>query len=77
MQTIESDEYLVTFDVVSLFTNVPTSLAVDVARRRLETDDTLADRTALNVNSIVSLLELCVSATSFLRSGVFSIERHL
>ena len=71
MQTIGSDEYLVSFDVVSLFTNVPTSLAIDVARRHLETDDTLADRTALNVNSIVSLLELCLSATFFSFRGNF------
>ena len=51
------------FDVVSLFTNIPTDLAISVARRRLMTDDTLTDRTNLAIDSLVSLLEFCLNAT--------------
>ena len=51
------------FDVTSLFTNVPTSLAVDVAHRRLQDDDTLEERTALEVEEIVTFLKLCLDAT--------------
>ena len=62
-QTLQSDEVLVSFDDISLFTNVPTSLAVDVAHRHLQDDDTLKERTALEVEEIVTLLKLCLDAT--------------
>ena len=62
-QVLTTDEVLVSFDVKSLFTNVPTDLAIKVARRRLEMDETLEDRTGMSVNDIISLLELCLSAT--------------
>ena len=68
---VKSDELLVSFDVVSLFTNVPTDLAIDVARRRLSVDDTLDDRTCLGVDDIISLLELCLDATFLSFRGVF------
>jgi len=32
---LEDDEILVSFDVVSLFTNIPTTLAVEIAKKRL------------------------------------------
>ena len=53
--TLQSDKVLVSFDVTSLFTNVPTSLAVD--------DDTLEERTALEVEAIVTFLEFFLDAT--------------
>ena len=62
-QTLQSDEVLVSFDVTSLFTNVPTNLAVDVAHRRLQDDVTLEERTALKVEEIVMLLKFCLDAT--------------
>ena len=67
---VKSDELLVSFDVVSLFTNVPTDLAIDVAHRRLSVDDTLDDRTCLGVDDIISLLELCLGATYLSFRGV-------
>ena len=54
---------LVSFDIVSLFTKVPVDLAAKVARERLTADQSLADRTALSANEIVSLLEFCLGAT--------------
>ena len=57
------------FGVVSLFTNVPTDLAVYVARRRLSVDDTLDDRTCLGVDDII--YELCLGATFLNFRGVF------
>ena len=46
MQTLAEDEILVSFDVTSLFTCIPTSLAVQVARRRLENDPSQEEATS-------------------------------
>ena len=62
-QALREDEVMVSFDVVSLFTCVPTDLAVQVASSRLEKDPTLPERTVLLVDDIVSLLTLCLDAT--------------
>ena len=51
------------FDIVSLFTCIPTNLAVQVARRKLESDASLPERTGLSVSDITDLLSLCLDAT--------------
>ena len=58
-----NQEVLVSFDVVSLFTNVPMDLAVRVTKEKLEQDDTHHERTYLDLDNIISLLELCLNAT--------------
>ena len=62
-QVLEKEETLVSFDVVSLFTSVPTDLAIRVACHRLESDTSLSERTSLNVDDIMGLLSLCLDAT--------------
>jgi hypothetical protein len=54
-QSLSQDEMLVSFDAVSLFTIVPTELAVNIARKRLLEDDALEERTTLEVEEIVML----------------------
>ena len=60
---------MVSFDVVSLFTKIPTKLAIDVAHRRQEKDETLSDRTTLTVDNIIVLLDLCLKATYLMYRG--------
>ena len=62
-QNVSDSEVLVSFDVVSLFTRVPTSRAIQVTRDRLMNDPSLPDRTSLTVDDICSLLQLCLEAT--------------
>ena len=38
---IQEDEIMVSFDVVSLFTNVPRDLAIEVVSKRLSSDESL------------------------------------
>ena len=62
-QALTKDEMMVSFDVVSLFTCVPTGLAVQVARSRLENNPTLPERTDLQADNIIVLLTLYLNAT--------------
>ena len=70
-ETLDTDEVLVSFDVISLFTCVPINLALEIAQQRLEQDDTFSDRTFLTVDDIMSLLSLCLNATYFSFGGTF------
>ena len=66
-----TNEVLVSFDVVSLFTKVPTGLAISVARKKLESDDSFSDRTALSVDNVIRLLSFCLDATYLSFRGKF------
>ena len=62
---LREDEILVSFDVVSLFTNVPIDEACNIAKERLLLDNTLHLRTTLFPDNIFDLLKLCLSTTCF------------
>ncbi|KAJ8916940.1 hypothetical protein NQ315_013412 [Exocentrus adspersus] len=62
---IDSTELLVSFDVVSLFTNVPVDKTLSIVRNKLENDNNLKDRTKLNVSAFMELLTLCIKTTYF------------
>ena len=62
---VNPGELLVSFDVSSLFTNVPIREAVDVIHKRLQEDNTLVERTALLPGSIAELPELCLRSMYF------------
>ena len=68
---VESDEILVSFDVSSLFTNVPVGEAVSVIPERLREDRTLGDRISLSLEQIADLLEMCLKSTYFSFGGNF------
>ncbi len=64
-ETIGFDEIMVSFDVKSLFTNVPLAEALDVIKDKLVKDENLDDRTTLNAEQITNLLEVCLRTTYF------------
>ena len=72
---IKVDEVLVSFDVSSLFTNVPVDEAVQVIRDRLQQDEMLADRTTLSPDKVADLLEMCLKSTYFSYGGDFFEQR--
>ncbi|XP_064469642.1 uncharacterized protein LOC135384367 [Ornithodoros turicata] len=59
----------VSFDVVSLFTNMPNELALTIARKKLEEDGTLEERTAFSADNNISLLKMCLEQSFFLSKG--------
>ena len=66
---------LVSFDVSSLFTNVPIDEAVQVIRDRLRGDETLVNRTTLSPDRVAELLEACLRSTYFCYGGEFYEQR--
>jgi hypothetical protein len=62
---LQSPDTLVSFDVVSLFTNVPADEALQVISKELRNDDTLAERSVLQAEAIMELLEVCLKTTYF------------
>ena len=70
-QTLPLNTLLVSFDVTSLFTNVPVDLAVKIAGDRLTNDPSLADRSSLSPTEIQTLLSFCLNATYLAYRGEF------
>ena len=68
-ETLNSDQVLVSFDVVTLFTEIPVDLAIKVAERRLTEDVSLSQRTSLPVEDIINLLSFCLKTTYFMFEG--------
>lgn len=62
-QTPEDNEVLVSFDIISLFTNVLVDLVCKIAFDCLREDATLEECTLLSPDQIVLLLRFCLSAT--------------
>ena len=64
-ERIEPEEKLVSFDVESLFTNVPVEEFITIIKGRLQHDITVEKRTSLSRNTIVDLRNLCLRFTYF------------
>ncbi|XP_064458851.1 uncharacterized protein LOC135369116 [Ornithodoros turicata] len=62
---IDDGDVMKSFDVISLFTNVPIDVALSVVRTKLRADVDLEDRTDLSVEDILELLKLCLGQTFF------------
>ena len=62
---------LVSFDVVSLFTDIPVDPAIKVATKRLRHDATLLQRTFLPVEDIIDLLSFSLNTKYFVFEGCY------
>jgi len=65
----ETNEIMVSFDVVSLFTKVPIKLALKIAKQRLQSDPELNQRTALSTTDLIKGLEICLNSANFTFRG--------
>ena len=70
-QTMDPDEIMVSFDVESLYTNIPITDALLVIIDLLNNDNTLYDRTNLLPDQILELLEFLLRTTFFIFNGEF------
>jgi hypothetical protein len=72
---LQSPDTLINFNVLSLFTNVRVDKALQVIRNKLHNDDTLVERSILQVEAIVELLEVFLRTTYFQVDEIPPIER--
>lgn len=68
---IEEDEMLVSFDVSSLFINIPVDEAVRVICDKLQDGQVLQDRSTHSPDWVAELLETCLRSTCFSYRGAF------
>ena len=69
--TLDAEHTLVSFDVVSLPTEIPVDLAIKVAERTLTEDASLGQRTSLLVEDLVDLSTFYLNTTQFVYSGTY------
>ena len=55
---VEDDEVMISFDVKSLFTNVPIKESLEVIYEMLSNDDSLEERTLLTKERIIEMLRM-------------------
>ena len=60
---------MVSYDVEALFTSVPVESAISIIKKHLEEDKDLHNKTAMTVNQISCLLEICLNTTYFTFQG--------
>ena len=72
---VETDEILISHDVVSLFTKTPVDVTINIVQNRLSTDKTLRKRTNLTVANIIQLLTFVAKSTYFTFRGTIYKQR--
>lgn len=63
--SLDDSDIMVSFDVVSLFTCVPTDLAVKVCQDALSQDPSLPERCPIELPDLARLLQFCLTNTYF------------
>jgi hypothetical protein len=72
---IQTLDTLLSFYVVSLFTNMPVDEALQVIRNKLHNDNTLAERSVLQVEAIMELLEVYLRTAYFQGDDKFFLQK--
>jgi hypothetical protein len=62
---VRKSDILASFDVVSLFTEVPVEEFLDIIRNKPWEDDKVAENSVLGLDANIELLELCLISTYF------------
>lgn len=65
-ETVDHNEVMVSFDVQSLFTNVPIDKTLNVIDKRWVEDEKQNDRTTLSMEKVTLLLGICLQTTYFM-----------
>ena len=68
---LEYDEILVSFEAVSLFANVPTTLTVEIVKKRLTECDEFQERTNWSIQDVFEGLDLCMQSSYFTFRGKY------
>ena len=66
---LKQGECIISYDVAALFTSVPIQPVINIIKERLASDTDLQNRTSMNINQITTLLEFCLTSTSFVFQG--------
>jgi hypothetical protein len=62
---LQSLNTVISFDIICLLINVPVNEALQVIRNKLHNNDTLVERSVLQDEAIIELLEVCLRTTYF------------
>jgi hypothetical protein len=62
---VRGSDILVSFDVVTLLTNIPAEEVLEFTGNKLLESDKLAESSVLEVDAIMELLEVCLKTTHF------------
>ena len=73
--TIAEDEEFASHDVVALFSNTPIPKTLEYIKNELTKDVTVKDRTNLDVDGIIELLEFICNTTYFIFDGTIMQQK--
>ncbi|CAH8837311.1 unnamed protein product [Trichobilharzia szidati] len=66
---LDNDETMVSFDITSLYTNIPVNMALEAVKKELTVDPELNHRTKLSIEEIILGIQLCLTYTIFKFQG--------
>lgn len=71
--TVPEDHCLVSFDVTSLYTNIPTELALDIIKKKWPE---IKNHTSINLDDFIHLTEICINSTYFQYDCFYYKQKH-